>query len=40
MSDLKTGTIEDDVTMEMTEIVILNDVIMKQRQIGANSKMV
>jgi len=40
VSDLKSGTNEDDVTMKMTEIVFLNDVIMKHRQSGANSKMI
>jgi len=38
VSDLKSGTNEDDVTMKMTEIVFLNDVIVKHRQSGANSK--
>ena len=40
VSDLKSGTNEDDVTMKMTEIVFLNDVIMKHRQSGAISKMI
>ena len=31
VSDLKSGTNEDDVTMKLTEIVFLNDVIMKHR---------
>lgn len=38
VSDLKSGTNEDDVTMKMTEIVFLNDVIMKHKQTGATSK--
>jgi len=40
ISDLKSGTNEDDVTMKMTEIVFLNDVIMKHKQTGATSKMI
>jgi DNA-directed RNA polymerase III subunit RPC1 len=40
VSDLKSGTNEDDVTAKKTEIVFLNDVIMKHRQIRANSKMI
>ena len=40
MSDLKSGINEDDVTMEMTGLVILNDMVMKHRQLGANSKMI
>ena len=39
VSDLKSGTNEDDVTMKLTEIVFLNDVIMKHRQSGATAKM-
>ena len=38
-SDLKSGTNEDDVTMKITEIVFLNDVIVKHRQSGATAKM-
>ena len=38
VSDLKSGTNEDDVTMKMTEIVFLNDVIVKHKQMGASSK--
>ena len=38
VSDLKSGTNEDDVTMKMSEIVFLNDVIIKHRQQGAPSK--
>ena len=40
VSDLKSGTNEDDVTMKMTEIVFLNDVIIKHRQSGATAKMI
>jgi hypothetical protein len=39
VSDLKSGTNEDDVTMKITEIVFLNDVIVKHRQSGATVKM-
>jgi len=38
-SDLKSGTNEDDVTMKITEIIFLNDVIVKHRQSGATAKM-
>jgi len=38
-SDLKSGTNEDDVTMKITEIVFLNDVIVKHRSSGATVKM-
>ncbi len=38
VSDLKSGTNEDDVTMKMSEIVFLNDIIIKHRQMGAPSK--
>ena len=40
VSDLKSGTNEDDVTMKLTEIVFLNDVITKHRQSGATAKMI
>ena len=40
ISDLKSGTNEDDVTMKLTEIVFLNDVITKHRQSGATAKMI
>ncbi len=40
VSDLKSGTNEDDVTMKLTEIVLLNDIIMKHRQSGAAAKMI
>ena len=39
ISDLKSGTNEDDVTMKITEIVFLNDVIVKHRSSGATVKM-
>jgi len=39
VSDLKSGTNEDDVTMKITEIVFLNDVIVKHRESGATAKM-
>lgn len=32
MSDLKSGTNEDDLTMKLTEIIFLNDVIKKVSQ--------
>ena len=40
VSDLKSGTNEDDVTMKMTEIVFINNVIDKYKQCGANNKTV
>lgn len=40
VSDLKSGTNEDDLTMKLTEIVFLNDVIVKHRQSGAKSQMI
>ena len=40
VSDLKSGTNEDDLTMKLTEIVFLNDVIMKHRQSGAKIQMI
>lgn len=39
ISDLKSGTNEDDLTMKLTEIVFINDVIMKHRQSGAKIHM-
>ena len=33
------GTNEDDVTMKITEIVFLNDVIVKHRESGVSMKM-
>ncbi|XP_064601918.1 DNA-directed RNA polymerase III subunit RPC1-like [Liolophura sinensis] len=40
VSDLKSGTNEDDVTMKMTEIIFLNDVIQKHRATGAKMQMI
>nr|SVE78682.1 EOG090X00FC [Daphnia lumholtzi] len=40
VSDLKAGTNEDDLTMKLTEIVFLNDVIVKHRLMGAKSQMI
>lgn len=40
VSDLKSGTNEDDLTMKLTEIVFLNDVIVKHRLSGAKSQMI
>lgn len=40
ISDLKSGTNEDDLTMKLTEIVFLNDVIVKHRLSGAKSQMI
>nr|SVE79940.1 EOG090X00FC [Daphnia magna] len=40
VSDLKSGTNEDDLTMKLTEIVFLNDVIVKHRLMGAKSQMI
>ncbi len=40
ISDLKSGTNEDDVTMKLTEIVFLNDVIIRHRENGATAKMI
>ena len=39
VSDLKSGTNEDDLTMKLTEIVFLNDVIVKHRNSGAKVQM-
>jgi DNA-directed RNA polymerase III subunit RPC1 len=38
ISDLKSGTNEDDITMKLTEILFLNNVIMKHRASGATAK--
>ena len=35
ISDLQSGSNEDDLTMKLTEIIFLNDVIRKQRSTGA-----
>ncbi len=40
ISDLKSGTNEDDITMKLTEILFLNNVIMKHRSSGATAKMI
>ncbi|XP_045213702.1 DNA-directed RNA polymerase III subunit RPC1-like isoform X1 [Mercenaria mercenaria] len=40
VSDLKSGTNEDDVTMKLTEIIFLNDVIQKHRATGAKVQMI
>lgn len=39
ISDLKSGTNEDDLTMKLSEIVFINDVIMKHRLSGAKAQM-
>uniref|UniRef100_A0A672PUR2 DNA-directed RNA polymerase subunit n=1 Tax=Sinocyclocheilus grahami TaxID=75366 RepID=A0A672PUR2_SINGR len=40
ISDLKSGTNEDDLTMKLTEIIFLNDVIKKHRMSGAKTQMI
>ncbi|XP_067671206.1 DNA-directed RNA polymerase III subunit RPC1-like isoform X1 [Haliotis asinina] len=40
VSDLKSGTNEDDITMKLTEIIFLNDVIQKHRATGAKMQMI
>lgn len=40
VSELKAGTNEDDLTMKLTEIIFMNDVIMKHRQMGAKVQMI
>ncbi|XP_013420118.1 DNA-directed RNA polymerase III subunit RPC1 isoform X2 [Lingula anatina] len=40
VSDLKAGTNEDDITMKITEIIFLNDVIQKHRATGAKMQMI
>ncbi|XP_013774384.1 DNA-directed RNA polymerase III subunit RPC1-like [Limulus polyphemus] len=40
VSDLKSGTNEDDLTMKLTEIIFLNDVIQKHRASGAKMQMI
>ncbi|XP_076809232.1 DNA-directed RNA polymerase III subunit RPC1-like [Clavelina lepadiformis] len=40
VTDLKTGTNEDDLTMKLTEIIFLNDVIQKHKASGAKSQMI
>ncbi|XP_051928207.1 DNA-directed RNA polymerase III subunit RPC1 [Hippocampus zosterae] len=39
VSDLKSGTNEDDLTMKLTEIIFLNDIIKKHRVTGAKTQM-
>ncbi|KAG8300593.1 DNA-directed RNA polymerase III subunit RPC1 [Homalodisca vitripennis] len=40
ISDLKSGTNEDDLTMKLSEIVFINDVIAKHRLSGAKAQMI
>lgn len=40
ISDLKSGTNEDDLTMKLSEIIFINDVITKHRQAGAKVQMI
>jgi DNA-directed RNA polymerase III subunit RPC1 len=40
VSDTQAGTTEDDVTMKLTEIIFLNDVIQKHRTQGAKIQMI
>ncbi|XP_071829023.1 DNA-directed RNA polymerase III subunit RPC1-like [Apostichopus japonicus] len=40
ISDLKSGTNEDDLTVKLSEIILLNDVIEKHRQGGAKMSMI
>nr|XP_009858083.1 LOW QUALITY PROTEIN: DNA-directed RNA polymerase III subunit RPC1-like [Ciona intestinalis] len=40
ITDLKSATNEDDLTMKLTEIIFLNDVIQKHRATGAKSHMI
>ncbi|XP_067008979.2 DNA-directed RNA polymerase III subunit RPC1 isoform X1 [Anabrus simplex] len=40
VSDLKSGTNEDDLTMKLSEIIFINDVITKHRQTGAKISMI
>ncbi|XP_033840470.1 DNA-directed RNA polymerase III subunit RPC1 isoform X2 [Periophthalmus magnuspinnatus] len=40
VSDLKSGTNEDDLTMKLTEVIFLNDVIKKHRVTGAKTQMI
>lgn len=39
VSDIKAGTTEDHLTMKLSEIVFINDVIQKHRQSGAKVQM-
>ncbi|XP_029638657.1 DNA-directed RNA polymerase III subunit RPC1 isoform X1 [Octopus sinensis] len=40
VSDLKSGTNEDDITMKLTEIIFMNNVIQKHRASGAKMQMI
>ncbi|BES88214.1 Hypothetical protein polymerase [Nesidiocoris tenuis] len=40
ISELKSGTNEDDLTMKLSEIVFINDVIMKHKLSGAKAQMI
>ncbi|XP_067928267.1 DNA-directed RNA polymerase III subunit RPC1-like [Watersipora subatra] len=40
VSDLKSGTNEDDITMKLTEIIFLNDVIQKHKATNAKMQMI
>eukprot|EP00794_Sanderia_malayensis_P012251 gene12251-13513_t len=40
ISDLQAGSNEDDITMKLTEIIFLNDVIQKHRSTGAKIQMI
>ncbi|XP_072164609.1 DNA-directed RNA polymerase III subunit RPC1-like [Diadema setosum] len=40
VSDLKAGTNEDDVTVKLTEIILINDVIQRRRRAGAKMSMI
>nr|CAB3265029.1 DNA-directed RNA polymerase III subunit RPC1-like [Phallusia mammillata] len=40
VTDLKSGTNEDDLTVKLTEIIFLNNVIQKHRSMGAKSQMI
>ncbi|XP_030835383.1 DNA-directed RNA polymerase III subunit RPC1 isoform X1 [Strongylocentrotus purpuratus] len=40
VSDLKAGTNEDDLTVKLTEIILINDVIQKRRRAGAKMSMI
>lgn len=38
VSELKAGTNEDDLTMKLTEILLVNDVIKKHKSVGSPMK--
>ncbi|XP_077989635.1 DNA-directed RNA polymerase III subunit RPC1-like [Glandiceps talaboti] len=40
VTDLKSGTNEDDITVKLTEIIFLNDVIQRHKQTGAKMSMI